>query len=286
MPLIEAARNGQYGDTLVACLTDSILGDHATREDSRLDQAANILDRHFDLAIVRSDPVFARLEEFFQPENALQTPLYHVGFVKMFRNGSSNLSGYPANGILVSADNDASSVALYKRAITAYRTLKKSLKIPMAISPKTRLQSRDMKSLLSLGDGLPGLTLLDHCTDLDSAWTKARWSISQCGYDTAVDVIRTETPTLFVPSTDKNIDEQIERAKRLVYWGAGRLLMPHHLNTASLVNEIHQLTKFEPRRMSFDLNGASNAAELIAQIVYKNDYSFVISRPSSGKRLH
>jgi hypothetical protein len=36
--------------------------------------------------------------------------------------------------------------------------------------------------------------------------------------------------------------------------------MPHHLNTAALVNEIHQLTKFEPREVNFDLNRANNAA--------------------------
>ncbi|TFH41282.1 MAG: hypothetical protein E4H01_15205 [Lysobacterales bacterium] len=114
----------------------------------------------------------------------------------------------------------------------------------------------------------------------------ARWSISQCDYGTAVDVIRTRTPSLFVPSADTNNRKQIERAKRLVYWGAGRLLMPHHLNTASLVNEIHQLTKFEARRVNFELNGAHNAAQLIEQVVYQNGHKPVSTQPSIDKRPH
>jgi len=62
--------------------------------------------------------------------------------------------------------------------------------------------------------------------------------------------------------------------------------MPRHLNTASLINEIHQLTKFESRSLNFDLNGANNAAQLIAQIVYNNNYTPVSARPSSDTRLH
>jgi hypothetical protein len=38
--------------------------------------------------------------------------------------------------------------------------------------------------------------------------------------------------------------------------------------------------------MNFDLNGANNAAQLIAQIVYQNNYTPVSARPSSDTRLH
>jgi predicted glycosyltransferase len=115
----------------------------------------------------------------------------------------------------------------------------------------------------------------------------ARWSVSQCGYNTAINAISTLTPSLFVPCGNGQRHVQIVRAQRLVYWGAGRLLMPHHLSGASLANEIQQLTKFEPRKMYFDLNGAANAAHLVSQVVYHNDYSSVSARPSSdSKRPH
>jgi predicted glycosyltransferase len=89
-----------------------------------------------------------------------------------------------------------------------------------------------------------------------------------------------------VPSGNGKRQEQLVRAQRLVYWGAGRLLMPHHLNGVSLANEIQQLTKFEPRKIYFDLNGAANAAHLISQVVYHNDYTAVSARPSSDTSRH
>ena len=187
---------------------------------------------------------------------------------------------------MVSAGCGAASVALYKSAIEAHRMLQRTLPIPMTIIAGSRLPAPDWQVLRSLADDLPGLTLRRDSPLARADMAGAKWSVSRFEYDTAVNAIQTQTPSLFVPSSDLNSRDQIERARRLVYWGAGRLLMSRHVNTASLVNEIHQLTKFEPRRMSFDLNGAANTAQLISQIVFEDNYAPVSARPANDKRLH
>jgi predicted glycosyltransferase len=93
--------------------------------------------------------------------------------------------------------------------------------------------------------------------------------------------MQTRTPALFVPSGSSDRQAQIVRAQRLVYWGAGRLLLPQHLNGASLANEIHELMRFQPRRMHFDLNGAVNAANLISQAVHQKDFLSEAARSMS-----
>ena len=93
--------------------------------------------------------------------------------------------------------------------------------------------------------------------------------------------MQTRTPTLFVPSGNGDRHAQIVRAQRLVYWGAGRLLLPQHLNGASLANEINELMRFQARRMHFDLNGATNAANLIIQTAYKRDVAADVTKPLS-----
>jgi predicted glycosyltransferase len=103
----------------------------------------------------------------------------------------------------------------------------------------------------------------------------ARWSVNQCGYNVAVDIIETGTPALFVPCPDGHRLEQITRAQRLVYWGAGRLLMPQHLNGASLANDIHQLTKFKSREISFDSGGAAKTADLISEMVFGEKFASI-----------
>jgi len=123
-------------------------------------------------------------------------------------------------------------------------------------------------------------------SDLREHIHNARWSVNQCGYSTALDIIETGTPSLFVPDRGSERLQQLVRAERLVYWGAGRLLMPHHLNGASLANEILQLTKFEARNISFSADGASKSAELISGVVFGDFFGTAAARDSARLWSH
>jgi predicted glycosyltransferase len=281
LPLVERARNRVYGDSLVVCMTEGILAECNKKGESRADKSAELLDRYFDMVVVQSDPVFARLEEFFQPKNTLHTPLYHTGFVAR-ENGELRVrSNDRLDTILVSAGDGEYGGPLYRAAIEAHKILGPTLPLPMKIIAGKLLPEDEWQELLARADGVSDLILERSVADLNSEIAMARRSVSQCGYNTAVHAINTRTPSLFVPCGNGQRHVQTVRAQRLVYWGAGRLLMPHHLNGASLANEIQQLTKFEPRKIYFDMNGATNAAHLISQVVYHNDYSSVSARPAS-----
>jgi predicted glycosyltransferase len=287
LPLVERARNGVYGESLVVCMTDGILLGGSAKEESRADTAAELLDRYFDMVVVQSDPVFARIEEFFQPRNTLHTPLYHTGFVTREPTPMPARDDVTLDTILVSAGDGEFGGSLYRAAIEAHKILRPTLPMPMKIVAGDLLPEDEWQELLVLGDNVRDLTIERSVPDLRAEMDGASWCVSQCGYNTAVNAIQTRTPSLFVPAGNGRRQEQLVRAQRLVYWGAGRLLMPHHLNGVSLANEIQQLTKFEPRKIYFDLNGAANAAHLISQVVYHNDYTSVSARPTKiGTRPH
>jgi predicted glycosyltransferase len=283
LPLVERARNGVYGESLVVCMTDGILFGGPSKEESRADVAADLLDRYFDLVVVQSDPVFARLEEFFQPRNTLHTPLYHTGFVTREAESAPVADDLNLDTVLVSAGDGEHGGPLYRAAIEAHKILRPTMPRPMKIVAGDLLPEDEWQKLLVRGDNVKDLIIERSVPDLRSEMSSASWCVSQCGYNTAVNAIYAQTPSLFVPSGKDRRQEQLVRAQRLVYWGAGRLLMPHHLNGVSLANEIQQLVKFEPRKIYFDLNGAANAAHLISQVVYHNDYSAVSARPSTDK---
>lgn len=284
--LVKEARSGRYGESLVACLTDGILANNAPNNESLADRTGDILDRYFDIVIVRSDPVFARLEEFFSPQNNVHTPLYHTGFIAQDHIDYAPFAARSRNGIVVSAGDGLGGMALYKSAIEAHRILQQILPIPMTIITGRRLCEDSWQALQSLADGQSALTLRRSSPNLAAELAAAQLCICQCDYNMAVDVMRTRTPSIFVPNTDMYHREQIERARRMVYWGAGRLLMPRHLNAASLVNEIHQLTKIEPQRVNFDLNGAQNVAQLLADIVYHKNYTPISRVQYTDKTLN
>jgi predicted glycosyltransferase len=284
LPLVERAHNGVYGDSLVIALTDGILADDVERDDSHRDQAAKLLDKYFDMVIVQSDPVFARIEEFFQPQNVMRVPVYHTGFVSGGDGAQPGDSTIAPDTVLVSAGDGSHGGPLYRAAVEAHKILGSTLLLPMKIVAGEGLPEDEWRDLSARAAAWPDLTVERSHPDFGAAIAAARWSVCQCDYGTAVHTMQARTPSLFVPSANEDRQIQIVRAQRLVYWGAGRLLLPQHLNGASLANEIHELLRFQPRRMHFDLNGAANAANLIVQAAQQKDFLSEATRPISDDR--
>ena len=287
LPLIERARNGVYGESLVVCTTDSIMVDESASGEHLADKAAGLLAKYFDMVIVQSDPVFARLEEFFHPRDALQTPLYHAGFVVSDYGDAMLERNDGGDEILVSAGDGRYGGVLFRAAVDAQRVLWPVSERPMKIVAGPRLPEDEWRDLLIRTKGMDGLVLTRLVDDLRAEMALSRCSVSQCGYNTALNAITTQTPSLFIPCEDSQRREQIVRAQRLVYWGAGRLLMPHHLNSASLTLEINQLLQFQPRRIRFDTDGAANAVNLIERAMQVGDIGSISSHLSTnGHRPH
>lgn len=287
LPLIERAHNGICGDSLVVCTTDSIMIDELADSESHADKTAELLDKYFDMVIVQSDPVFARLEEFFYPRDTLQTPVYHAGFVAPEYANEPFDRAAGGGEILVSAGDGRYGGVLFRAAVEAQRVLWPVSARPMKIVAGPRLPEDEWRDLLVSTKGMDGLVLTRLVDDLRTEMALSRCSISQCGYNTALNAITTQTPSLFIPSQNSQRREQIARAQRLTYWGGGRLLMPHHLNSASLTHEINQLLQFQPRRIRFDIDGAANAVNLIERAMHLGDIgSNAMSLATDGRPPH
>ena len=272
LPLIERAKYGVQGESLVVCAADGIMVDDHKNPDRYYDRSASLLNKYFDLIVVHSDSVFARLEEFFQPAKALTVPIFHTGFLSATPDPVNTGSDKRDDFIIVSAADGLDGKPLFRAAIEAQRMLWNTLKIPMTIVAGDRLPETAWRQLNTLANDVPGLSMVRSVRNIREEIRSARWTVNQCGYNTAVDVVETGVPSLFVPSRAGRSKEQLIRAQKLVNWGAGRLLMPHHLNGASLANDIQQLTKFESRSLSFDCNGAAQTTELISEIVFGDNY--------------
>ena len=266
LPLIEYARNGNGNGTLILCSLRDILVGNRQGQRRQDDKTAGVLEKYFDAVIVHSDPLFARLEESFQPQDVMSTPVYYSGFVA---RGVLTQSVAPKKEerLLVSAGSGLVGMPLFRAAIEAHRLLWAAERLPMTIVAGPLLPEKDWLNLQELAANLPSLELKRAVPDLACELAKVHWSVSQCGYNTATETLVSGTAALFVPYSRGQKIEQIDRAQRLTYWSASRLLMQHHLNGASLANEIHQLVKFKPRSPNFNMAGADNSATLINQMV-------------------
>src|SRR5262249_8084090 len=85
------------------------------------------------------------------------------------------------------------------------------------------LPTRAWASLRSMARGAEGL-VVRRVADLGAEMRVARASVSQCGYNTAMDILHTRIPALVIPFSQGREDEQMERARRLERLASLRLL--------------------------------------------------------------
>jgi predicted glycosyltransferase len=87
--------------------------------------------------------------------------------------------------------------------------------------------------------------------------------VSQCGYNTALDIVASGVPALVVPFAEGREDEQMNRARRLEALQLLRLLPPPSLDGARLALEIQTTLGFAPEPAGLELDGAAKTAHIM-----------------------
>jgi predicted glycosyltransferase len=228
------------------------------------DRARWISDRYFDAVLVHSDPLFARLEESFSPRLPLRIPVFHTGFVLPERAQQPVLER--RRHVLVSAGGGMAGYPLFRAAIDAHDILSRELKLSMRLVAGPFLPEHHWNELLQTTGKRPGLELIRSVPDLCLEMGQAAVSVSQCGYNTSMDILSSRVPAIVVPYAEGREDEQLNRAERLADLGTLRLLNPKQLSAAALASAIHSCITFQPNSCKLDLNGAANTASLIGQL--------------------
>jgi len=262
-PLLERARAVSPAPLVLCSLRDILVGG---REDQQSfdDRAAEQLDRWFDGVLVHADPRFARLEESFRPTRAPRVPIHYTGFVTAARADAGHER---EQRVLVSAGGGIVGGPLLGAAVDAHRELWPATGIPMTLVAGPFLPDAEWRALERCAAGMPGLTLLRSVPDLGAAMRSVTMSVSQCGYNTAMDFLSAGVKPLVVPFTRTQENEQLNRAERLERLGLVRLLREETLDGATLARELRRLADFTPDRAAFDFDGAATSARLIARLV-------------------
>ena len=234
VPLLQQARAlGAF----TACSVRDILV--ASRQDQRAHdaRARALADELLDAVLVHSDPRFARLEETFA--EPLTVPVHYTGFV----TGPKPEPASRDDVVVVSAGGGRVGEPLFRAAIEAAPDDIRVRVITGPLFPRAAtLPER------------PNVEVIDAVPDLAQELRTARASISQCGYNTALDIVRTRVPALVVPYATPEEDEQARRARRLEQLG---LVLTGEL-------DYERLLAFSPRRAQLDLDGAQATTELLA----------------------
>jgi predicted glycosyltransferase len=223
------------------------------------ERACALANAWLDAVLVHSDPRFARLEDTFGAAARLVVPVHYTGLVVA--------DAPPADPqreahVLVSAGGGRVGAPLLRAALAAQEIAR----VPMRLIAGPLAPAADWDALRAAAAGRPGVELVRAVGDLRGELARAAASVSQCGYNTALEIVQAGVPALVVPYTTSEEDEQTRRARRLERLGALRVLPPAELTPESLADELRALARFEPAPAALDLGGAAATAALLAEL--------------------
>jgi len=267
LSMIRLTRRQSGARAMVVCSLRDILVD--VRPDQQLhdERARWLADRYFDAVLVHADPGFARLGDSFRPRRPLRTSVHYTGYVVPTRP-AANVASADQRGshLLVSAAGGIVGSRLFHAALQARTLLQHPLPIRVIAGPF--LPDAHWAALQHAADGVPGVDLLRRVPDMVAQMRTARASLSQCGYNTALDIVVSGVPALVVPYQTPTENEQHERATRLAALGTLLHLSEAELTPQCLAAEIGTLMRFSPRPAALDLDGATRSTELLDQLLW------------------
>ncbi len=265
LPLLDAARR-QSPQMAVVCSVRDILVVNGTHRQERDDEAAERLNQYFDAVVVHSDPRMARLEETFRPTIPILTPVFYSGFVVPNEDRPPVVRVDPPK-VVVSAGGGLVGGPLLHAAADAHRLFLGPLGIATRLITGPFLPPPDATMLETAVRSCRLLSVERFVPDLCATMAAGSVSVSQCGYNTALDVVRAGVPALVVPYSDGGENEQSERARRLSNLGAVRVLASKDLSAARLATETLALLDSTPPPQNLDLAGARTTASIVTGVI-------------------
>ena len=265
LPLIRAARRQAGSPARVVCSLRDILVDARRDQQHHDDRARWLANRYFDAILVHADPNFARIEESFRPSKPLTVPVHYTGYVVPARDAAAATPR--GDCILVSAGGGIVGYPLFAAALDAQTRLWPTLGLPMRIVAGPFLPEDEWSALQRAAAGRAGVELVRHVPDMVAEMRHARLSVSQFGYNTALDIVVAGVPALVVPYAATGENEQGRRAAALAALGAVCHLPADGLDGARLADAIVAALRFTPTPAALSLAGAETSTALLAALL-------------------
>jgi predicted glycosyltransferase len=235
------------------------------RDQSAHDERASVrANEYFDAVLVHADPAFARLEDSFRPATPLEVPVHYTGFVAPLRPESLVER---ERRVIVSAGGGSVGEPLVRAALAAHPRLWRDACLSTTIVTGPFAPDDLVAEAMLLADGTPGLEVARRVDDLCGEMRRSMVTVSQCGYNTAMDILRADTPAVVVPYAEGREDEQTRRAEQLEQLGVLRSLSSTQLSGGSLAHAVLAQLNAPVPEVRLDLEGRAQTASIILDLL-------------------
>ena len=262
IPLLEAARATLPRPLILTSLRD-ILSKAPVPKRAAWIKAQ--VEHFFDAVLVHADPRFVALEASFPEAADLADALVYTGYVAEGQSvavGGGATSG--RQGVVVSAGGGATGAALIEAALAA-RPLSALSEAPWTLLTGPNLPAAQLDALARQCPENVTLSRAHH--RFHELLSRSLLSISQGGYNTVADLLRTGPRAVIVPFAAEGEAEQTMRARLLDAAGVVAMLEEQALTPQALSDAMDRALAAErgPQDFDVDLGGAEASAAWIAQ---------------------
>ncbi len=265
LPLLDAVHSMGVERPRVVCSVRDILVGHRVDQARHDERAAGLANRYFDAILVHSDPQFARLEDTFHPATALTVPVQYTGFV----THTAPIEPDPAQQlrrVLVSAGGGMVGEPLFRAAAGAHRRWHAEAGLTTTVLAGPFAPEPVWAWLQDEAARRDGFDVVRYLPDLRGEMARSAVTVSQCGYNTTMDILRARVPAVVVPYAEGGEDEQRQRAERLDSLGLLRCLSPEHLDADRLADAVMAAATSTPAPVTLDLDGRDMSARIISEL--------------------
>lgn len=254
--LVAAARALHPRPLMLASVRDILA---APSRPERVAETHTRLAADYDGVLVHADPALVRLDASW-PSAGLAVPLHETGYV----DEGEPVSGAPGGGgILVSGGSSAAGLPLQEAALGAAALVREH--------PWRILVGRGVPEarFAALATGAPANARVERARpDFRALLRAADLSISQAGYNTAVDLMAAGCRALLVPFEAGHETEQRLRAETLARRGLAAVLPEAELDAARLATEARRLLAAPPPGPAgIALDGAARSVAIVRALL-------------------
>jgi predicted glycosyltransferase len=266
LPLLDAALGAPHRPVIVSSVRDVLGG--GQNDPARQDRMLEMFEAYFDHLLVHGDPSLIPFDRTFTQAARIATKLHYTGYVVDRARPATNQPNAGQDEVLVSVGGGAVGRKLLETAILArpLSTLADHSWRLLAGANVSEVELGDLRALAETTNRAGGITVERNRSDFPVLLANCRLSISQGGYNTVMDILRTGARAVVVPFAGGAEVEQTLRARLLAERGwidmlEEALLTPHAL--AEVIDCALQRTP--PATSAVRLDGAQNSARLLAQ---------------------
>lgn len=257
LPLLDAIEKANPRPKLLSSVRDIL---QENRKPGRDEETVKLVRDHFDAVLIHGDPDFVRLEDTFPLTADIADRLRYTGLV------APPPAPEPSEtfDIIASAGGGAVGLELIRAARDAAALLPADIRWLLVTGPN--LPAADFSALSE--DAPANVTLVRFRKDFPSLLRGAKVSISQAGYNTVGDLLRTQCRSILIPFVAAGETEQTVRAERLQALGLAEILPEKGLTLDDVKAAVERALAAPPRpAVRLDLDGAAKSAAIIRSMI-------------------